>query len=98
MMIGTCARVGPRAQDAAHLEAAEHRQVEVEDDQIGRLFGDGLSAASPDADDLGVGFAAPLERVLDQPGDVLLVFDNQDAVSGHVPPGKGTGRRFRFDV
>ena len=35
------------------------------------------------ADDLRLGVAAAFERVLDQAGDVLLVFDNQDAVFGH---------------
>ena len=40
-----------------------------------------LSAASPRADDFGVGVAAALERVLDEAGDVVLVFDDEDAVS-----------------
>ena len=35
------------------------------------------------ADDLGFGVAAAFERVLDEAGDVLLVFDDEDAVSGH---------------
>ena len=36
------------------------------------------SAASPLDDDLHLGFAAALERVLDQAGDVVLVLDDQD--------------------
>jgi hypothetical protein len=31
--------VGPRSQDATDVEPADHRQVQIEDDQIGRLFG-----------------------------------------------------------
>ena len=37
------------------------------------------SAASPLDDDLDLSVARPLERVLDEPGDVLLVFDDQHA-------------------
>ena len=73
--------VGARSQDPADLEAAEDRQVEVEDDQIGRPLGDGLQRGVAGADDLGLGVAAALERVLDESGDVVLVFDDEDAVS-----------------
>ena len=54
-----------------------------------------LSAASPLVDDFGLGVAAALERVLDEPGDVLFVFDDEHAVSGHWIDGPSVaGRRF----
>jgi hypothetical protein len=34
-------------------------------------------------DDLGLRVAASLERVLDETGDVALVFHDEDAMSGH---------------
>ena len=34
--------LGPAAHDAAHFHTAQHRKVQVEDDQIGRLFGHSL--------------------------------------------------------
>ena len=43
-----------------------------------------FSAASPLPTISRFGVAAPLERVLDQAGDVLLVFDDEDAVFGHA--------------
>ena len=42
-----------------------------------------FSATSPLADDVGLGVAGTLERVFDEAGDVLLVFDNQNPVLGH---------------
>ena len=57
-----------------------------------------FSAASPGADDLRLGVAAPFERVLDEAGDVVFVFDDEDAVSGHEPDGERTGRTFRARV
>ena len=53
-----------------------------------------FSAASPRADNLRFGVAAPFERVLDQAGDVVLVFDDEDAVSGHQPAASVPAGRF----
>ena len=64
----------------------------------GAPLGDRLQRGVAGADDLRVGVAAALERVLDQAGDVLLVFDDEDAVSGHEPCGERTGRRCRGGV
>ena len=44
---------------------------------------DRLQRGVPAADDLRLGLAAALEGVLDQAGDVLLVFDDEDTVPGH---------------
>ena len=82
-MIGTCGHVGARPQDAADFEAADDRQIQVEDDEIGRALGDRLQRGVAGADDLRVGVAAALQGVLDQAGDILLVFDNEDVMSGH---------------
>src|SRR6187551_2190422 len=83
------------AQDAAHLETAEDREVEVEDHQVGRLGGDGLQRVIACADDERLGLAGALERVLDQTGDVVLVLDDEDSVPGHKETSataEGTGR------
>jgi hypothetical protein len=75
--------VDPRSQDATDVETADDRQVQVEDDQVGRLFGHRRQRGISGGDDLGVGVATPFERVLDESGDVVLVFDDEDLVSGH---------------
>lgn len=76
--------LGASSQDAAHFGAAQDRQIEVEDDQIGRLRRDRLQRIVATAHDLGIGFAAALEGVLDQARNVAIVFDDEDAVSGHL--------------
>ncbi len=47
------------------------------------------------ADDFGLGVAAAFERVLDQAGDVLLVFDDENAVLWHAAIIHSSGARFR---
>ena len=66
--------------------------------EIGRPLGDRLQRGVAGADDLRFGVAAPLERVLDQAGDVVFVFDDQDAVSGHSACDKRTGRTCRTGI
>jgi len=75
--------VGSRAQDTAHFDAADDGQIEIQDDEVGRLVGHRLQRRVAAADDMGFGVAGALERMFDESGDVVLVFDNQDAVSGH---------------
>jgi hypothetical protein len=77
--------VGARTQDAAHLEPADDRQIEIENDQVGRPVGDRFERRVARRDDARVGVTAPLEGVLDQPGDIWLVFYYQDMRSGHEP-------------
>ena len=48
----------PRAEDAADFESAQHRQIEVEDDQIRRALGDRLQRFVAGPDDLDVDVAA----------------------------------------
>ena len=60
MMIGTRA-VLARAQDPADFESAQHRQIEVEDDQIRRAIGDGLERFVTGPDDLDLDVAALLQ-------------------------------------
>ena len=86
MMIGTCRAVGPRSQDAADFDAAHHRQVEIQDDEVRRLVGHGFERRVAAADDVRLGVAGAFEGVLDEAGDVLLVFDDEYAVSGHSAP------------
>lgn len=82
---GYVPRVGAAPENAAHFDAAQDRQVQVEDDEIGRPRGDRFQRQIAAADNLGFGVAGPLERVFDEPCDVLLVFDNQYAIFGHGP-------------
>ena len=76
--------IGSRSEDAADLEPAQYRQVEIENDQIGRAGSHGFQRGIAAADDLGVGAAASFERVFDETGDVLFVFDDEHAVLLHV--------------
>ena len=68
-------------QDAAHLQPAQHRDIQVEQHQVGRLFGARLERRVAAGDQLDLDVAAALERVADEVGDVLLVFDDQHAAA-----------------
>ena len=81
MMIGTCgasARDRRMRQTSRPLRTGRFRSRMI---RSGGCSVTAASAASP-GDDLGVGVAAPLERVLDESGDVVLVFDDEDASWG----------------
>ena len=94
-MIATlgCRCVGPGSEDAADGATADDREVQVEDDQIGRLFGHRRQRGISRRHDLGFGVASPLEGVLDETGDVALVVDDEDLVSGHGLRRRVAGRR-----
>ena len=83
MMIGTLRPSGASAQDSADFDAAQDGKVEVEDDEIGRPGGHSLERGVAAADDFDVRVTAPFERVLDEAGDILLVFDDEDPVFLH---------------
>ena len=76
-------RVRTRAQDPADVVAAQHRQIEVENHEVGRPVGDGVERGVSGADHLGLRLAAAFERVLDETGDVLLVLDDEYTMLGH---------------
>ena len=78
-MIGSSRVVRALAQDPADLVAAHDRQVQVQDDEVRRPAGDRAQRLVPPSDDLDGGVARSLERVLDQAGDVVLVFDDEHA-------------------
>ena len=78
--------VRPRPQNPADLESADDRQVQIQDDEIRRTLADRFERRVSRSDDLRFGFAAALERVLDESGNVLFVFDDEYAMSGHQPP------------
>ena len=75
--------IGTGAENPADLHAAHDGEVEVENDQIWRPVRHRLERGITGSDDLGVGLSTALQRVLDEPGDVLLVFDDEDAMFGH---------------
>ena len=86
-MIGTCG-----------TSARDRRMRQTSKPLIGRLFGHRRQRGISRGDDLRVGVAAPLERVLDESGDIVLVFDDEDLVSGHGLGREGTDRGYRERV
>jgi hypothetical protein len=70
---GHVPRVGARPQDAADFHAADDRQIQVEDDEVGRFFGDRLQRGVAAADDVRFRVAGALECVLDETRDIVLV-------------------------
>jgi hypothetical protein len=77
-------RVGPCPENPAYLDPAQYRQIEVQDDQVGRTVGDDLQRRVSAANDFRFGLSAAFERVFDQPCDVLLVFDDEHAMPVHA--------------
>src|SRR2546427_4212590 len=75
--------VGSPAQDPADFHAAEDRKVQIEDHEVWRTIGHRFERRIAAPDDFRFGFAAALEGVFDQGGDVVFVFDDEDAVPGH---------------
>ena len=75
--------IRPRTEEAAHVHAAQDGQIEVEDDQIGRVGRDYFQRSVTAAHDFSVCAPAALQRVLDQPGDVRLVFHDEHPVFLH---------------
>src|SRR5262245_35272761 len=90
--------IGPRSEHAAYLEAAQDRQVEIEDDQIGRPRRHGFQRCVAASDNFGIGATASFERVFDETSDILFVFDNKHSVLLHVGSGHSSRPRFRFGV
>src|SRR6266540_3513591 len=78
-------RLRPLPQDPADLVAADHGEVEIQDDEIGWPDGDRPERLIPPADDFDRGATGSFERVLDQAGDVLFVLDHEDARRRHDP-------------
>src|SRR5882724_7592447 len=69
-------------QQTGELQAVHPRQHEVEQDEVRRLAADRLQAAVPPAGGLD-GETLLLQVVLQDLGDVGLIFDEQDAFVGH---------------
>ena len=88
-MIGMLRRRRPVAQDAEELEPVEQRQAEVEQDEIGRIARDGGEGRRAGADDVGADFAAALERVLDEIGDIPFVLDDEHPLGPRAVRGRG---------
>src|SRR5262249_44940188 len=78
--------VGTRSKNPTHLDAAQDRKIQVENDQIWWTVCDDLQSGVAALDDFCLSLAASLQRVFDETGDILLVLDNQNAVPCHVPP------------
>jgi hypothetical protein len=79
-------RVGLNAKNPTHLDAAEHRKVQVQQDQVGRTVGERSQGRIAADRDIGLELTFSLECSFDQGGDIVLVLDDQDAVRGHSPP------------
>jgi hypothetical protein len=74
MMIGMCAVSSRVRTIPAHLDATQYRQVEVENDQIGLGLRQAAQRRIAGPDDVHLHLTGLLERVLDEPGNILLVF------------------------
>ena len=77
-MIGMC-EVATRAQDRAHLGAAQDRQIEVENDQVGRGVRHNAECPVAARDDIHGRIAEAFEPMLDEQRDIVLVLDEEDA-------------------
>ena len=63
--------------------------------EIGRLLGDGAQRGVAAADDRRLNFTGSLEGVLDQAGNIVLVFDDQDPCDPAHARRARPSRRFR---
>ncbi len=76
-MIGTLAVAGrPRRMRQTSVPLST-RKVEIEDDQIGCLFGHRSKRGVAAPDDLDTRVSRSLERVLDEASDILFVLDHE---------------------
>jgi hypothetical protein len=67
------------AEQPADLSAAQHRQIQIEDDEIGRLLVDGPEGHVTARHNLDDAVSGPFQRMLDQARDVLFIFDDEHA-------------------
>ena len=67
------------SQQPADLGAAQHRQVQIEDDEIGQLLIDGAKGDVSARHNLNDPVTGPLQRVFDETRDVLFVLDDEHA-------------------
>ena len=81
-MIGSVAVAGRARMQAADLRAVEDRQVQVENEQVGRRVAHGLEGRVAAGHDLHDGVPGALQRVLDELRDVRLVVDDENAGQG----------------
>ena len=80
---GHMLQVRARLDDPADFDAVDDGQIQIQDEQIRRAFGHRLERRVAAPGDVGFGVGVALERVLDEAGDVSLVFDDQDMVLCH---------------
>ena len=65
--------------DTADLRPAQDRQVQVQDDDVGRLLRNRAERGVSARNDLNLSVPCPLQRVFDEPGNIVLVLDDEDA-------------------
>src|ERR1051325_2671406 len=70
--------LGTAAHDAAHFHAAQHRQIQIENHQIGHILCHALERGVAAARDVHRHGAFAFERVLDESRNVLLVLDDEN--------------------
>ena len=88
MMIGYARRGRARPQQPAHVQAVQHRQVQVENDEVRRLFGGEPERLVAAGRDLDRQLAAPLQGVANQAGDIPLVFDDEHSRADRLGCGR----------
>src|SRR4029078_8302472 len=67
-----------------HCRLHEHDTIHSDNHEIRRSCRDRVQSSVSAADDLRLRTPASLQRVLDQPGDVLFVFDDEHSMLLHV--------------
>jgi hypothetical protein len=85
MMIGMLAvagRLRTMRQTSVPLSTG---RLEVEDDDVGRLLRYRAQRRVAAGDDVDLTVAGAFERVLDEPGDIVPVLDDQDARERFAP-------------
>ena len=77
------AAIGPGPEDPADLDAVQHGEVEIQNDEIGRPVGDRLQGLIAAVDDVRLRLSGSLKRMLDESRNVVFVFNDQYPVSLH---------------
>src|SRR5439155_3098881 len=72
---------GAATHDAADLYPAQHRQIQIKNDKVGQLLGDGLERGVATSRDFHFDRRFTFERVFDESGDILFVLDDEHARS-----------------
>ena len=86
--------IGSAAQDPADFEAAQNREVQVEDDEVGRTGRHRPERRIAARHDLRIVIPPTLERMLDERRDVVFVLDDEHVMFSDPHHATVLDRRF----